>query len=109
MLEERRKGREAQWVGRRVEGREGMAADGRCSKRVLVASIVESSRRLTIQVRLHSLLLLAPDDGRAPKKVKLFANRESLDFDGAEDANADHELTFEDMSSMGKRIEVKLH
>ena len=58
------------------------------------------------QVRLHSLLFAAPEDGRAPKSVKLFANRDNLDFDGAKDATADHEFTFEDASSFGQRLEV---
>ncbi|KAL1520861.1 hypothetical protein AB1Y20_022422 [Prymnesium parvum] len=58
------------------------------------------------QVRLHSLLLSGPADGRAPKTVKLFANRDNLDFDGAEEATADHEFVFEDMSLMGERLEL---
>lgn len=57
-------------------------------------------------MRLHSLLLAAPPDGRAPKKVKLFANRDNLDFEGAEDAVADHEFIFEDTSRLGDRLEV---
>lgn len=52
-------------------------------------------------------MIAGPDDGRAPKKVKLFANRDHLDFDGAEDATADHEIIFEDMSTIGERLEVR--
>lgn len=55
---------------------------------------------------MHSLLLAAPADGRAPKKLKLFANRDNLGFEAAEDAVADHEFNFEDMSSMNERLEV---
>ena len=61
--------------------------------------------RLLPQVRLHSLLFAAPEDGRAPKKVKLFANRDNLDFDGAKDATPDHEFNFE-TSSFNQRLEV---
>ena len=48
----------------------------------------------------------APSDGRAPKKLKLFANQLGLDFDSAEDAQADQtiELT---PDIMGKRLELK--
>jgi len=58
------------------------------------------------QVRLHSLMFEAPEGGRAPKQVKLFANRDNLDFDGAEDAKPDHEFDFEDASSFGQRLEL---
>eukprot|EP00966_Prymnesium_polylepis_P283310 6546179-Prymnesium_polylepis.1 len=58
------------------------------------------------QVRLHSLLLAAPEDGRGPKKLKFFANRDNLDFESAEDAKADHELDFDDSSSYGQRLEL---
>jgi len=58
------------------------------------------------QVRLHSVLFDGPADGRAPKKLKFFANRDNLDFDGAEDAAADHEFEFEDTSAFGQRLEL---
>ena len=34
--------------------------------------------------RIHSLALRGPDDGRAPKTIKLFINQTAIDFDSAE-------------------------
>ncbi|XP_074661371.1 thioredoxin-like protein 1 [Tubulanus polymorphus] len=40
-------------------------------------------------VKLHSLKMYAPDDGTAPKTIKLFTNRpQTLDFDSAESMDA---------------------
>ncbi|EDV21248.1 uncharacterized protein TRIADDRAFT_30625 [Trichoplax adhaerens] len=52
-------------------------------------------------VKIHSIILNAPDDGRAPKIVKLFTNQTvSLDFDKAEakQSTQQFELTGEDVS-----------
>jgi thioredoxin len=42
---------------------------------------------------IHSLKIVAPDDGRAPKTVQLFVNQRNLDFDSAEDAQPIQTLT----------------
>lgn len=47
------------------------------------------------KVKLHSILIAGPDDGRAPRTVKLFANRIGLGFDDAEDGTAEQVLEFE--------------
>ncbi|KAM7446377.1 Thioredoxin-like protein 1 [Porites harrisoni] len=51
-------------------------------------------------VKLHSLKIQGPDDGRGPKTVKLFTNQtKTMDFDSAESFEALHkiELTPEDI------------
>ncbi|XP_072019784.1 thioredoxin-like protein 1 [Amphiura filiformis] len=55
-------------------------------------------------VRLHSLKIHAPDDGKAPKTVKVFANLpNSMDFDGAERSEPIQtlELTKDDVAETG--------
>jgi len=59
------------------------------------------------QVRLHSLQFSAPEDGRAPKEIKLFANRDNLDFEGAEDLAADQDMEFGPSAQpFGERLEL---
>lgn len=43
-------------------------------------------------IRLHSLQVVGPDDGRAPKTIKLFINQTAIDFDGAERGSCVQEL-----------------
>lgn len=46
-------------------------------------------------IKLHSIKVKAPDDGSAPKAMKLYINQPSLmDFDGARDGNALQEIEF---------------
>ncbi|KAJ0165562.1 PITH domain-containing protein, partial [Colletotrichum tanaceti] len=46
----------------------------------------------TGQVKLHALLLRTSDSPSAPRTLKLFANRDDLDFTSAEDAHATQEF-----------------
>lgn len=46
-------------------------------------------------IRLHSLIINAPEGGKAPKTVKVFVNMVAVDFDGAERGKAVQELTLE--------------
>lgn len=46
----------------------------------------------TQPIRLHSLQLFGPQDGRAPKTVKLFINQTAIDFASAERSNCVQEL-----------------
>jgi len=65
---------------------------------------------LTFQqpVRIHSLLIQGPDNGQAPKTVKLFINTTSMDFDGAESGKSvqEFELTAESTAE-GVQIPLK--
>ena len=47
------------------------------------------------KVKLHSILVNGPSDGRAPAKIKLFANRIGLGFDDCESGAAEQTLEFE--------------
>ena len=58
------------------------------------------------KVKLHSVQLDAPTDGRAPKEVKFFCNRSGLSFDDADSSNADHEIEFAP-ETLGTRVELK--
>lgn len=44
-------------------------------------------------VKLHAIKIAGPADGSAPKTVKLFANRDRMDFSDAEDFPATQTLT----------------
>jgi len=76
---------------------------------LLIESDADEQLLITIsfisKVKLHSILIAGPD-GRAPKKVRLFANRNNLGFDDVESmpAEQDLELTPEEF---GKRLELK--
>jgi len=48
--------------------------------------------RFAGQVKLQSILIRTSDDPSAPKTVKLFVNREDLDFDTASEAEATERL-----------------
>jgi len=59
-------------------------------------------------VRIHSLALRGPSDGRAPKTVKLFTNQTAIDFDSAERGAAVQELTLtKDHNAEGALIPLK--
>ena len=59
----------------------------------------------TSRVKVHSMEIAGPG-GRAPKNVKLFANRTGLGFDDCESAVAEQELDLEP-EKLGERIELK--
>lgn len=44
-----------------------------------------STPRFTGSLKLHSFLLRTPPDSSAPKTVKLYSNKDDLDFSGAND------------------------
>jgi len=58
------------------------------------------------KVKLHSIAIGAPSDGRAPKEVKLFANRNAMDFNDAEQTPATQALEFTP-EMLGERVELK--
>ena len=61
-------------------------------------------------IKVHSLLLAGPDDGRAPKSIKLFTNHAStVDFDDAERLSAVQELalTPEDVAGEGQPVALR--
>jgi len=60
----------------------------------------------TSKVKLHSLAVSGPSDGRAPKRVHLFANRPNLGFDDVEGMTADDVVELEP-EQLGERREVK--
>mmetsp|Transcript_25317 Transcript_25317/g.75209 ORF Transcript_25317/g.75209 Transcript_25317/m.75209 type:complete len:198 (+) Transcript_25317:48-641(+) len=63
---------------------------------LLLESDADEQLLLTIAfkgpMKVHSLQVDAPSDGRAPKEVKLFVNCPSLDFDDAEGRHAQQQL-----------------
>lgn len=77
---------------------------------MLMESDADEQLLLTIafktKVKLHSIHVAGPDDGRAPKQVKIFANRSGLSFEDAEGANAEHELELTP-ETLGTRVELK--
>jgi len=63
-----------------------------------------------VPVKVHSLRLLAPSDGRAPMTVKIFANTTAaLDFDQAERLESVQTVTFtpEHVAGEGKALELR--
>ncbi|OBR03526.1 60s ribosomal protein l3 [Colletotrichum higginsianum IMI 349063] len=60
----------------------------------------------TGQVKLHALLLRTSDSPSAPRTLKLFANRDDLDFASAEDAHATQEFELSRTSQV-QEIPVK--
>jgi len=59
-------------------------------------------------VRIHSLALRGPSDGRAPKTVKLFINQTAIDFDSAERGVGLQEFTLtKDDNAEGALIPLK--
>ena len=82
----------------------------RDQEQMLMESDADEQLLLTIafqtKVKLHSIHLAGPSDGRAPKLVKLFANRPGLSFDDAESANAEQEIEFTP-EMLGTRVELK--
>ena len=56
--------------------------------------------------KVHSLQIEGPDDGRAPKLVKLFVNRAVLGFEDAEAEDAEQTLELVD-EQLGNRIELR--
>eukprot|EP00472_Partenskyella_glossopodia_P001550 CAMPEP_0197532680 /NCGR_PEP_ID=MMETSP1318-20131121/40596_1 /TAXON_ID=552666 /ORGANISM="Partenskyella glossopodia, Strain RCC365" /LENGTH=208 /DNA_ID=CAMNT_0043089319 /DNA_START=1 /DNA_END=627 /DNA_ORIENTATION=+ len=46
----------------------------------------------TVQVKIKSFSVIGGDDGSAPNAVKLWKNRDDIDFDNAEDVKCDQEF-----------------
>lgn len=83
----------------------------RDQQEMLIESDADEQLLLTVafdqRVKLHSLEMKAPADGRAPKALSLFVNpAPGFDFDAAEDSTADQVVEFND-ESMGKRLELR--
>lgn len=61
---------------------------------------------LRCRVKVHSLALMAPDDGRAPLKLRLIINKTGQSFDDARDGAAAQELELTP-AQFGERIELR--
>ena len=61
---------------------------------------LKKQHRFTGQVKLHSILLRSSADRTAPKTVKLFLNREDLDFDTASDTQPTQTLELSQTSEL---------
>mmetsp|Transcript_7805 Transcript_7805/g.18125 ORF Transcript_7805/g.18125 Transcript_7805/m.18125 type:complete len:172 (+) Transcript_7805:26-541(+) len=59
------------------------------------------------KVRVHSIALKAPSDGRAPAVVKIFTNTLHMDFDNATEQPATQVLELTPEQCEGKPIELK--
>jgi len=59
-------------------------------------------------VSVRNIKFVAPDDGSAPKKVKLFVNRLNMNFDDAEEQKAaqEFELSRDDVKESAKPIQL---
>lgn len=100
-----------------LNGTSGSSAE-RCLKQgprdqadLLVESDADEQLLLTVafksRVKLHSLQLDGPADGdRAPRAVKLFINRGTMDFSDAEGLPAEQALELEP-EQLGTRLELK--
>ena len=61
------------------------------------------SVRFKVKVKVHSM---APADGRAPKSLKLFVNKPSMDCSDGESMVADQEIELS-AEQLGERLELK--
>ena len=59
-------------------------------------------------VKIESLLVDAPADGRAPLSLKLLVGRPALGFEDAEALPAEQELELPTPESLGQRLDLKL-
>jgi hypothetical protein len=57
--------------------------------------------------KLRSIVIAAPDDGHAPKNVKLFINRPTIGFSEAEDENPAQSLDLTQEQLSGQPIPLK--
>mmetsp|Transcript_13978 Transcript_13978/g.23157 ORF Transcript_13978/g.23157 Transcript_13978/m.23157 type:complete len:198 (+) Transcript_13978:49-642(+) len=58
------------------------------------------------KVKLHSVEVRAPEDGRAPRSLKLFINRTNFGFDEAEDVEPEQKIELSD-DALGTKILLK--
>ena len=58
------------------------------------------------RVKLHSISVSGPGDGRAPKALALFVNRPNLDFGDTESMQATQELELSS-DQLGQRLDLK--
>ncbi|EGD83320.1 hypothetical protein PTSG_03928 [Salpingoeca rosetta] len=73
-----------------------------CDEQLMIAL------NFTLPVKLHSMRVVAPTDGRAPLTIKLFQNRTtSLDFDDAEKIEPVQTLTLTESQIQGEPIELR--
>ena len=80
------------------------------SQAIMIESDADEQLLLTIsftsKVKLHSISVGGPSDGRAPKTVRLFANRQNLGFADVEDMPAEQELELAP-ETLGERLELR--
>ena len=57
-------------------------------------------------MKVHSISIKAPADGRAPKSLKLFVNKPSMDCSDGESMVADQEIELS-AEQLGERLELK--
>mmetsp|Transcript_20457 Transcript_20457/g.28545 ORF Transcript_20457/g.28545 Transcript_20457/m.28545 type:complete len:210 (-) Transcript_20457:354-983(-) len=62
----------------------------------------------TVQVKLKSFTVIGGDDGSAPNSVKLYKNRDDIDFETAEEVEADQEfnLTYDSDGSVQYPVKI---
>lgn len=65
-----------------------------------------STNRFTGQVKLHSILIRTSQSASAPKTLKVFQNRDDIDFSAAEDGAADQEFELSQTSEV-QDLQVK--
>ena len=58
------------------------------------------------KVKIHSISVAAPDDGRAPKGIKLFVNKSTMDCNDGESLKAEQDLELS-AEQIGERVELK--
>lgn len=82
----------------------------RDQEEMLVESDADEQLLITIdfqsKVKVHSISISAPADGRAPKGLKLFVNKTTMDFSDAEGSAAEQEFELSE-EQLGQRIELK--
>ena len=79
---------------------EEMVVESDADEQLLIAIAFSS------KVKVHSICINAPSDGRAPKQLKLFVNKQSMDCSDAESRNADQEIELTPQL-IGQRVELK--
>lgn len=79
-----------------TEREKGWGAE-RCRQRSTNTTVLSS---FAGQVKLHSILIRTSQSASAPKTLKVFQNREDVDFEAAEDAPAEQEFELSQTSEV---------
>ena len=90
-------------IGNALSDRPDTFVETDCDDQLLVTLPFNSS------VKIMSITIRSPDIEHAPSKVKLFANRLSLDFDSAGSVKAEQEFDLDAGVALGSGITLKLY